>query len=597
MKKVSKILDLLTFSEKKDLLILLILIFFMALIDMVGVASILPFIGILSNPEIITSNSFLNYFYTSSKSLGVNDEGDFLFLIGILVFVILILALSTKAITYYFLMNFAFMREYSIGKRLVQGYLHQPYKWFLTKNSADLGRSVLSEVTQVIGLTIIPLLELIVNSTIIIFILTLLIIVDPIVSLSAGLILSGGYFIIYFLIKNILDKIGLIRTESNTLRFRTTSEAFGAIKEVKIGNFENKYNSRYEGPAYEYAKSQRSARIIALIPRYFLEALAFGGMIVIILFLMGRNGEFRDILSLITLYAFAGYKLMPALQKVYGSIVNINYSTSALDKLHGDIVSLDKKKRYTNNFQNLDFKDSIELKNINFSYKNLEKKNLNNISLRINKLNKIGIVGSTGSGKTTLIDIITGLLEMSSGKILIDGKELNEKNVRSWQKQIGYVPQQIYLNDDTLASNIGFGVEKSKIDYKAIVRASKVANLHKFVEDNLKDKYETIVGEGGIRLSGGQRQRIGIARALYHNPKLLILDEATSALDNITEKIVMEAIENLDRKMTIILIAHRLTTVKNCDTIFLLENGEIRSQGSFSKLYEDNANFKKMSDI
>ena len=597
MKKVSKILDLLTFSEKKDLLILLILIFFMALIDMVGVASILPFIGILSNPEIITSNSFLNYFYTSSKSLGVNDEGDFLFLTGILVFVILILALSTKAITYYFLMNFAFMREYSIGKRLVQGYLHQPYKWFLTKNSADLGRSVLSEVTQVIGLTIIPLLELIVNSTIIIFILTLLIIVDPIVSLSAGLILSGGYFIIYFLIKNILDKIGLIRTESNTLRFRTTSEAFGAIKEVKIGNLENKYNSRYEGPAYEYAKSQRSARIIALIPRYFLEALAFGGMIVIILFLMGRNGEFRDILSLITLYAFAGYKLMPALQKIYGSIVNINYSTSALDKLHGDIVSLDKKKRYINNFQNLDFKDSIELKNINFSYKNLEKKNLNNISLRINKLNKIGIVGSTGSGKTTLIDIITGLLEMSSGKILIDGKELNEKNVRSWQKQIGYVPQQIYLNDDTLASNIGFGVEKSKIDYKAIVRASKVANLHKFVEDNLKDKYETIVGEGGIRLSGGQRQRIGIARALYHNPKLLILDEATSALDNITEKIVMEAIENLDRKMTIILIAHRLTTVKNCDTIFLLENGEIRSQGSFSKLYEDNANFKKMSDI
>tara|TARA_B100001057_G_scaffold500752_1_gene617582 strand:+ start:2654 stop:4447 length:1794 start_codon:yes stop_codon:yes gene_type:complete len=597
MKKVSKILDLLTLSEKKDLLILLILIFFMALIDMVGVASILPFIGILSNPEIIISNSFLNYFYTSSKSLGVNDEGDFLFLIGILVFVILILALSTKAITYYFLMNFAFMREYSIGKRLVQGYLHQPYKWFLTKNSADLGRSVLSEVTQVIGLTIIPLLELIVNSTIIIFILTLLIIVDPIVSLSAGLILSGGYFIIYFLIKNILDKIGLIRTESNTLRFRTTSEAFGAIKEVKIGNFENKYNSRYEGPAYEYAKSQRSARIIALIPRYFLEALAFGGMIVIILFLMGRNGEFRDILSLITLYAFAGYKLMPALQKVYGSIVNINYSTSALDKLHGDIVSLDKKKRYTNNFQNLDFKDSIELKNINFSYKNLEKKNLNNISLRINKLNKIGIVGSTGSGKTTLIDIITGLLEMSSGKILIDGKELNEKNVRSWQKQIGYVPQQIYLNDDTLASNIGFGVEKSKIDYKAIVRASKVANLHKFVEDNLQDKYETIVGEGGIRLSGGQRQRIGIARALYHNPKLLILDEATSALDNITEKIVMEAIENLDRKMTIILIAHRLTTVKNCDTIFLLENGEIRSQGSFSKLYEDNANFQKMSDI
>ena len=597
MKKVSKILDLLTLSEKKDLLILLILIFFMALIDMLGVASILPFIGILSNPEIITSNSFLNYFYTSSKSLGVNDEGDFLFLIGILVFVILILALSTKAITYYFLMNFAFMREYSIGKRLVQGYLHQPYKWFLTKNSADLGRSVLSEVTQVIGLTIIPLLELIVNSTIIIFILTLLIIVDPIVSLSAGLILSGGYFIIYFLIKNILDKIGLIRTESNTLRFRTTSEAFGAIKEVKIGNLENKYNSRYEGPAYEYAKSQRSARIIALIPRYFLEALAFGGMIVIILFLMGRNGEFRDILSLITLYAFAGYKLMPALQKVYGSIVNINYSTSALDKLHGDIVSLDKKKRYINNFQNLDFKDSIELKNINFSYKNLEKKNLNNISLRINKLNKIGIVGSTGSGKTTLIDIITGLLEMSSGKILIDGKELNEKNVRSWQKQIGYVPQQIYLNDDTLASNIGFGVEKSKIDYKAIVRASKVANLHKFVEDNLQDKYETIVGEGGIRLSGGQRQRIGIARALYHNPKLLILDEATSALDNITEKIVMEAIENLDRKMTIILIAHRLTTVKNCDTIFLLENGEIKSQGSFSKLYEDNANFKKMSDI
>ena len=300
-------------------------------------------------------------------------------------------------------------------------------------------------------------------------------------------------------------------------------------------------------------------------------------------------------LPIISLYAFAGTRLMPSFKMIYTAISNQQFSNAGLDLLFKEISNI--KEKVVKEINNpLKFSKQITLKNICFKYPNSQLEALNNINLNIPLGSRIGLVGSTGSGKTTLVDVVLGLLEIEKGILSIDGIELNNNNLRSWQKSIGYVPQYIYLSDDTLASNIAFGIDPSNINEDAIEKSSKIANLHDFVINELPNKYQTLIGERGVRLSGGQRQRIGIARALYHNPQVLILDEATSALDNLTEKGVMDGINNLSKNITIIIIAHRLSTVKNCDKIYVLEKGEIKNIGSYEDLIKVNENFRINSD-
>jgi len=281
---------------------------------------------------------------------------------------------------------------------------------------------------------------------------------------------------------------------------------------------------------------------------------------------------------------------MPALQQVYSSFTQLTYVGPALDKLYNDLSTL--KKIHSNQDQGiLSFNKEIKLKNVYYNYPNAIKTALKDINLTISCKMTVGIVGATGSGKTTTVDIILGLLQAQKGTLEVDGKTITNQNLRSWQRSIGYVPQHIYLSDDTVASNIAFGVNLEIINQELIEKVSKIANLHNFVMDELSGQYQTIIGERGVRLSGGQRQRIGIARALYRNPKVLILDEATSALDNQTEKTVMDAVNNLNKDITIIIIAHRLNTVKNCDIIFKFDNGQLVSQGTFDEIISANKNF------
>ena len=281
---------------------------------------------------------------------------------------------------------------------------------------------------------------------------------------------------------------------------------------------------------------------------------------------MAQSTNFNNSLPLISLYVFVGYRLMPAVQQIYASISQITFMSPSIDKIYNDVKNL-KQPAIKENKEVLRFEKKIVLKNINFNYPKSLRTALRDINLNISAKSTIGLVGATGSGKTTTVDVILGLLNYQSGTLEVDGKIINEQNVRSWQRLIGYVPQHIYLSDDTIEANIAFGVNHNNINYDNVVNASKIANLHDFVISELPEKYKTIVGERGIRLSGGQRQRIGIARALYHKPSVLIFDEATSALDNQTEKSVMEAVNNLRNDITIIIIAHRLTTVKKCDKI------------------------------
>ena len=300
--------------------------------------------------------------------------------------------------------------------------------------------------------------------------------------------------------------------------------------------------------------------------------------------------SFNSAIPILSLYVFACYRLMPALQQIYTSFTKLTFVGPSLDQLHNNFKNL-KPFNHSQDKNKLSFNKKIILKNIFFNYPNTSRTALKNINLSIPAKSTVGLIGPTGSGKTTTVDIILGLLEAQKGTLEVDEQVITKYNSRDWRRSIGYVPQYIYLADDSVAVNIAFGVEPNNIDYAAVEKAAKIANLHEFVMDELPKQYQTKIGERGVRLSGGQRQRIGIARALYHNPKVLILDEATSALDNQTEKAVMDAISNLSKNITIILIAHRLNTVKKCDKIYLLEKGELKSQGTFEELINIDENF------
>jgi ABC-type multidrug transport system fused ATPase/permease subunit len=374
-------------------------------------------------------------------------------------------------------------------------------------------------------------------------------------------------------------------------------EAFGGIKELKVNGFEKEYIKRFSIPAKTFAFNQAASTVISEMPRFILESIMFGGLILIVLYLMAQSGSFTDVIPLITLYAFAGYRLMPAAQQMYGSISKLSFVKPVLDSMYNELKELNSSNlqnfneiKAPNDRNILECRKEIILKNVIFSYPNNSRTALKNINLKISANTIIGLIGVTGSGKTTIVDVILGLLQPQNGNLEVDGQKITQDNCKLWQKTIGYVPQNIFLSDDTIASNIAFGINNENINQEAVEQAAKKAAIHEFIVNELPQKYKTIIGERGIRLSGGERQRIGIARALYSNPSVVIFDEATNALDNKTEKKVTDAISKIGNNCTIILIAHRLETVKNCDMIYLLEKGEIKDQGKFEKLIDNKQN-------
>jgi ABC-type multidrug transport system fused ATPase/permease subunit len=313
--------------------------------------------------------------------------------------------------------------------------------------------------------------------------------------------------------------------------------------------------------------------------------------------MMLAGNNIANFIPILTVYALGAYRLLPQLQKIFRAITSIRYHFSAVKNLDYAFqktppgISLD-----TGNIQKLKFNYTIKLENISFAYPDTENDVIRKQNLSIKFNTSVAFVGPTGCGKTTLVDIILGLLYPDTGRITVDNVEINEHNIKSWQKNLGYVPQSIYLTDDTIRNNIAFGISPKEIDEDMLIQAAGMANIHDFIINELKEGYNTVIGERGIRLSGGQRQRIGIARAIYNNPSVLVLDEATSALDTLTENAIMDAINNLSHKKTIIMIAHRITTVKNCDVIYLMEKGLVIDHGSYNELCEKNLSFRKMAE-
>jgi ATP-binding cassette, subfamily B, bacterial PglK len=600
-----KILHLLTKNERRRGYLLLCMILIMAVLDTVGVASIMPLMAVLGNPEIVETNRWLALAY---NRLGFSEPKSFLFFLSVVVLVALVVSITFKALTQCGLICFTHMCNYSISCRLFEGYLNRPYAWFLNHHSADMGKSVLSEVQVVVHHVVLPFMQILAQGSVAFFMCILLVFVDPVVALIVGLSIGGAYAFIYMTMRRFLSRIGKDRALANQERFQLAQEALGGIKEVKIFGREKAFFQKFSGPSLRFVKHQIKNGIAGEMPRYLLEMVAFGGILLLTLYLLRSHGHFSRILPPLVLYAFAGYRLVPALQKVYQHLAKLRFGMPAMHILYRDFMEMkDNQSTIEDSDQpRLVPQASITLDKIQFTYPGAQSPVLKGISIDIPINSAIGLVGATGSGKTTTVDIILGLLRPQSGQLLVDGKSIfNNPDqpsaispkplLRSWQRALGYVPQNIHLSDDTIAANIAFGIPSEEIDMEAVIRAATISELHRFVIRELHKGYETVVGERGVRLSGGELQRVGIARALYHEPSVLIMDEATASLDNVTEKYVIQAIKRMKGKHTIILIAHRLTTVHDCDTIVLLDHGEIKAQGTYDDLVGNNEQFRNMA--
>lgn len=592
-----KLLDLLDARERRHALLLFTMILFVGLLEAAGATSILPFMSVLANPEIVQTNKYLAALH---EFLGSPNKNSFLFFLAAIIFVIVATRVSFAAATQYAIARFYSMRNFSISSRLLGQYLRQPYAWFLGRHSADLGRNVLSEVDHVVNGSLKPALELVSNTIVSLCFVVLIVVVEPVIAAVALFVLGGAYGAVYLCVQKYLRWIGTDRVLANQERFQIAQDILGGIKEVKVSGSEDVSLKRFRRPASRYHRRQAASNITNQLPRFFFEAFTIGGMLVVVMVLLVRaNDDLSKVLPILGLYAFTGMRLLPNLQRIYRDSAKIAFGRDALRRLHADLAGSfnPDPTLCAHNVAPLTLRNNITLRKITYTYPASSRPVLSDLTLTIPARTTVGFVGTTGSGKTTVMDLILGLLRPENGEMRVDDVPITTNNIRAWQRAIGYVPQQIFLSDDTVAGNIAFGVPLEKIDQHAVERAARFAELHGFITEQLPRGYETRVGEGGVRLSGGQRQRLGIARALYNNPEVLAMDEATSALDNVTEQAIIEALHNLAHKKTILIIAHRFSTVRACDRIFLLENGHIKASGAYDELFASDKKFRQLASV
>ncbi|TQE98554.1 MAG: ABC transporter ATP-binding protein [Spiribacter salinus] len=570
----------------------------MAVLEVAGVASVMPFLSVVGNPEAVETNPVLSRVY---NGLGFGSVDTFLIALGSGAFALLVFAAAFRSLTIYALNRWSWMRMHSLSERLLETYLRQPYAFFLNRHSGDMSKSILTETQQLQAQVLKPGLDAVAYGVVLIAIVIFLVVIDPILALAVAGGLGGAYTLIYWAIRGFLNRIGRDRVRANQERFQAAGEALGGIKDIKLLGREHSYLSRFRGPSIRFAKHQATSQTLAEVPKFVIEAVAFGGIIALTLVLMAihggaTSGALGEVLPVLGLYAFAGYRMLPAAQKVYQGLAKLRFGSATVDTVYDDLhrrAHLAEIRKFAPDA--LVPRTEIGLNGVAYTYPGATSPVLTGIDLRIPVGSSVGLVGSTGAGKTTLVDVILGLLRPSEGAITVDGEPVTDTNLRAWQQALGYVPQEIFLTDASVAENIALGVPAEQIDPDQVERCAAMAQLHDFIVDEMPRQYETLVGERGVRLSGGQRQRIGIARALYHDPSVLVFDEATSALDNMTEQAVMEAIEALHHRKTVILIAHRLSTVRECDQVVLLEKGRVVGEGSFTELQSTNSRFQAMA--
>ncbi len=599
MKILRTFFDLLTPRERRNLYLLFCAVLVMAGLEVVSVGSIMPFLQVAADPASVHENAYLSWAY---ETFGFTETNPFLIALGLVALTALVVSNTFIVLTTWVLQRYAWGRNHTLSRHLLRSYLYRPYEYFLSRNSSELGKNILEEVKEVVSQMLVPGLRGMAKGIVALFIIGFLVFINPVVALMVALVLGAAYTGIYFIVKNRLDTYGEKRVAANTERYQFVSEAFGGIKQVKLRGKEDAFLEQYNTPSKWYSRYQARYRVIKKAPRYVLEAVAFGGIILIAVYLILVRENLQQVIPMLGLYAFAGYRLLPALQKGFSGIASARFNLAALEKLRQGLKGVAGSERKTSVNGTNDLKetppvltDRLVIDQVHFTYPDAKEPAIENLSLEIPACNTVGFVGKTGSGKTTTVDLILGLLRPQEGTISVDGTPLSDDNLRRWRQDIGYVPQQIYLSDDTIARNIAFGVPEAEIHMEFVRDAARRAHIYDFVENELRNRWSTVVGERGVKLSGGQRQRIGIARALYHNPSVLVFDEATSALDQSTEASVMEAIYDLEGDHTILMIAHRLSTVKRADNIIMLEQGRKVGEGTYEELAREHTEFQSMA--
>ena len=593
-KLIRNLFNLLSTNQRKRFYVLQFLVIVMSVFEILGVASIIPFMALVGDMSQLEQNTFFAEVYSQS---GVASESQFVFYIGLCVLGLLFVSMIISIFTTWGLSMFANKIGTEIADRLYTYYLQKGWLFHASGSSAQLTKKIATETMRVTGAVLVPLMQM--NSKVVLSLLMSLSIFfyDPKVALIGLSIFAISYFFLFKGVRNRLNKNGIAISEVNEERFRLMNEGFGGIKDLLLMGRDNDFINRFNRSGKTLAYSQGTNAALAQAPRYFVELLAFGSMIVLILYLIAsHNGNLGMILPILSVYAIGIIKLLPAFQQIYSSIAIIKANIPAFESIQQDLRDSLHKESKSQQFEqnNLNPKHSISLENITFTYPNKEEPAQNKLDMLIPSNSVIGIVGPSGSGKSTLIDILLCLIEPDNGNLKIDDEIINSQNRRSWQNTIGFVAQTIFLSEGTIAENVAFGIPEKQINLSQVQKVLKLAHLSDFIS-TLDQGIYTKVGERGVQLSGGQRQRIGIARALYHNAEVLVFDEATSSLDGITEKMIMEAIHNFSGKKSIILIAHRLKTVKKCDKIFFIDKGRVADQGTYQELVENNKHFKDMA--
>ncbi len=588
-----KTLALLSPSELRTGAAVLSMMLLLALVETVGVASVMPFLAVLGNPDLVQSNPWLARAYEQGA---FTSTDSFLFALGAGAFAVVVLSAAFRILTTYAINRWTQMRQYSIGARLLEAYLSQPYEFFLDRNSAEMSKSVLSEAHELVGKVLRPGMNMLAYGLVALVLVGFLFWQDPTLALVTTAAVCTAYGLVYVAFRPLLTKTGRDRVRADRFRYIATSQAFGGVKDLKVLGREDAYVERFRAPARRFSTYQSWAATVQAAPRYLIEAVGLGGVLLLALFLMGTREDLGAVLPVLGLYTFAGYRLLPAAQSVYAGFSSLRFGRSAVDTVYEDLVAARPPAQPSSeSTPSLVADQEIRFDSVRFCYSGASEPALEDVSFSIGARTSVGFVGRTGSGKSTAIDLLIGLLHPSAGQILVDGVALTAENARGWQRSLGYVSQQIYIMDGSVAENIAFGEQADDIDPAALEWAAKLASAHDFIMTELPNGYATTVGERGVRLSGGQRQRIGIARALYRDPAVLVLDEATNALDGETERAIVDSLAGLRDKKTIIMVAHRLSTIQHCDSIILLENGRLLGTGTFESLKATSPTFRSFA--
>ena len=582
--------------EKRNGVILFIMMILGALAEVVGVGAIPAFVGVISMPERLLENERIRHAY---DLLGMESPQEMVLWAALALIVVFIVKNTYLAFLVYVRSRYTTNRQVTISNRLFRAYLHSPYAFHLQRNTAELLRNTNSEAGAITGGVLLPMMSILMEFMVLILIFGLLFAVEPFVTLITFGVFGTLTVAYYRATKRKIDEYAKEEQRHRKQAVQAVNQGLGGFKDARILGREQFFLDSYQESTWYKAKAARFKDVISAMPRLVLETMAVAGLLGVASLLVAQDRDLETVIPTLALLGVAIVRLMPSFTKIAGSFTGLKWGERALTVVYDDVVMLEREEQALRGRQeagkrkSLPFLQEIRIEDLSYRYPESAEAALQGISLSIPKNTSVGFVGPSGAGKTSIVDVILGLLTPTEGKVLVDGVDIQER-LPAWQRKIGYIPQSIYLTDDTVRRNVAFGMDDGEISDAAVWAALDAAQLRELVE-SMPEGLDAMVGERGVRLSGGQRQRIGIARALYHKPEVLVLDEATSALDNQTERLIVDALEQLQGQHTMIVIAHRLSTVRNCDTLIMLDRGRLIAEGSYDELMVCSDAFQRMA--